>query len=145
MLDKAERQKELLNVLKAEVVRDQHDAVRIMCERGIEVTQPSISRDFRELGVVKIDGRYVAGGLALTGAAIRGKSSGLEALVKSIDSVGVNLVVVKTEAGGANIIGAAVDAGNIAGVVGTVAGDDTVFIATRNSQAQKLLRRYLEA
>jgi len=97
---------------------------------GFSVTQSSISRDLRELGVAKVGGRYVS----LHRSEVEDPSP--PALIHSVEPAGPNLIVIKTPIGAANIVGVDIDNRGLDGLVGSVAGDDTVFLAVRNKKAQ---------
>lgn len=102
---------------------------------GIRVDQSSISRGLQELEIRKIGGVYVAPlETSQVNALIEKIKVG--ALVKKIDTAGPNLLVIFTEVGAAQVVAAAFDGAKIAGMVGTVAGDDTVFVATKGKAAQ---------
>lgn len=103
-----------------------------MSDEGFDVTQSSISRDFRELGIVKIGGRYLPSAQILG----EGDRFGLQRLIVSIDTAGANLVVIKTSSGAANAVAEDLDLKDIPGFIGTVAGDNTFFVATKNKAAQ---------
>lgn len=107
----------------------QENLVLALKKSGFKVTQSSISRDLKAIGVCKAGGIYCLTIPKPHKLTIRG-------LVKGVDTAGTNLVVVKTKVGAANVVAAAFDGSNIQGVVGTVAGDDTFFIATKNKIAQ---------
>jgi transcriptional regulator of arginine metabolism len=126
------RQNTLLQIISAEVCDSQADVAQLLKERGFSVTQSLISRDFRELGIVKLDGRYLPG-RRLNGGASVAQGRGM---VKKAEPAGPNLIVVRTDPGAASLVADYLDRAAIAGLIGTVAGDDTVFIATSNRAAQ---------
>jgi transcriptional regulator of arginine metabolism len=95
---------------------------------GVAATQSSISRDLEELGVVKRHGRYTLPS-APSGAAARG----LLALVPA----GECLVVAKCEPGLASAVAVEIDGAGLPEIVGTLAGEDTVFIAVAERKAQR--------
>ena len=126
----------MLRLLEENDFSSQEEIVSAMRAKGFDVTQPSISRDFRELAVIKVSGRYKPGPGENSGPVDRNDPWGL---VKKIERVGANLVVVKTGPGAAGVVADAVDKLSVAGVAGTVAGDDTLFVATKNRGAQDRL------
>ena len=138
--DKIERQEVLAEVLQREECSNQHDVVQAMKKRGYAVTQPSISRDFQELGVVKVSGRYVIADVSANGQLGTNTSS---SLVTTIEAVGPHLIVAKTTSGAASVVAAKIDRLDVDGLVGTVAGDDTIFLATKNRRAQQRVRQVL--
>lgn len=123
----------------SEIVRQfspasQGEIVERMKLAGFAVTQASVSRDAREMGLVKVAGRYrFATELSDDNAAIR---ADLSELVIDVQPVGANLIVLKTVTGAASRVGVAIDERRSVDVVGTIAGDDTVFIAARSRSGQ---------
>ncbi|MBX3112274.1 MAG: hypothetical protein KF857_09715 [Fimbriimonadaceae bacterium] len=116
-------------ILARHKVTTQGELAGLLRAEGYEVTQSSVSRDLYELGVAKVGGRYVvAGRPGLAG-------SGLVSAVPC----GANMVVLKTETGTASRVGLLIDQGGYAGVVGTIAGDDTVFVATDGEASTRRL------
>lgn len=109
---------------------------------GIEVTQATLSRDLRELGVLKGSEGYV-----LAGATAAPAPGGGEALRRALGTFaasirhGGTMVVIRTGPGQASAMALELDRAELAGVLGTVAGDDTVFIAAETGpEAGKLAR-----
>lgn len=140
-LARVERISFLRSILKKHKFFTQEAIVKAVSDAGFEATQSSISRDLKTLNVSKIDGRYIP--IEETESFIkRPKTSLVKTLLKSFEPAGQNLLVVKTESGGAHVVAASFDGTNIDGLIGTVAGDDTFFIATKNKLAQK---RVIEA
>jgi transcriptional regulator of arginine metabolism len=140
MENKAQRQKELVGLLKNQNFRNQGEVVMAMRTMGFEVTQPSISRDFRELGVVKLSGKYIPTGKNIKHLNPAYSSTYSEvntlSLIQSVKIAGQNLVVVNTSSGAASVIASMIDREAHEDVVGTIAGDDTVFVATVNAKSQ---------
>lgn len=97
-------------------------------KKGFIVTQSSISRDLDELGIVKINGFY-----ALPQKSRSAMSFGLKAL----ETAGENMIVAKCDAGLASAICVQIDNSETAEIVGTIAGEDTIFIAVRDKNEQK--------
>jgi transcriptional regulator of arginine metabolism len=126
-MQKSERQKRLLSLIQATPIETQ-EALRAQLERaGIPVTQSSVSRDLIELGIVKQHGRYTLP--RANGAAARG--------LLSLDFSGSNLLVARTEPGLASAVAVQIDAAAISEIVGTLAGEDTIFIAVVDEKAQR--------
>lgn len=100
-----------------------------MLERaGVAATQSSVSRDLEELGVVKHHGHYT---LPRTdGAAVRG--------LLSLDHAGDSLVIARTVPGLASAVAVQIDAAAIPEIVGTIAGEDAIFIAVRDAKSQRV-------
>ena len=122
------RQKRLLSLIRAKPFATQAE-LRDSLERvGVPATQSSLSRDLEELGIVKHRGHYAVP--KSNGAAARG--------LLSLDLAGDNLVIARTEPGLASAVAVEIDGAAISEVVGTLAGEDTIFIAVRNSKAQRV-------
>lgn len=126
-MQKTERQKKLLRLIKARPIGTQEE-LRIYLERaGVPATQSSVSRDLEELGIVKHRGHYTVP--RSNGANARG--------LLSLDLSGSNLVVARTESGLASAVAVEVDAAAIPEIVGTLAGEDTIFIAVVDEKGQR--------
>lgn len=137
---KEHRQKTLSRIIDSHEFTSQADVVSQMVKAGFDATQSSISRDFRELGIGKIGGVY------RTASALRGTfQSPIKLLIQSAEPAGENLLVVKTSPGGASAVAEAIDIEDVPGVVGTVAGDNTIFIATTTGVVQKKILRKLDS
>ncbi len=117
-------------------MRTQADLVRHLEARGCAVTQPSVSRDLRELGARKVRGCYRLPAGRPTPPGREGPASGL---VESFAPVGRHLVVVRTPPGGAQRVAHGIDAGAWPGSAGSVAGDDTIFVACESALAQRAI------
>jgi transcriptional regulator of arginine metabolism len=128
-MQKSLRQKKLLSLIKAKPFGTQAE-LRDQLERaGVPTTQSSLSRDMEELGIVKHRGHYTTP--RANGAAARG--------LLSLDLAGDNLVIARTEAGLASGVAVEVDAAAISEIVGTLAGEDTIFVAVRDPKAQRVV------
>lgn len=135
-MQKNERHNEILSIIRSERIERQDHLVRLLQDRGYHVTQASVSRDLVSLGILKLSGRYAVPGSA--------KISGIGQV--DIALAGENLIVVKSESGLASAIAVRIDALGISEIVGTIAGDDTIFIAVENVACQRLvLKRLVEA
>lgn len=129
IMQKMERHKLILDVIESRHVSRQDELAQLLSEAGFRVTQASISRDLDELGVVKVDGRYAAIELPLEEASPFG--------VSAIIPAGENLIVVRCSAGLASAAAVRIDGSKIGEIAGTIAGDDTIFIAVDGEQNQK--------
>lgn len=130
------RREALRGILRASPSRRQADLVRELKALGFVVTQSSVSRDLRELGVARIGDRYVLAEDASPGATPFGVLAGF---VREVLTAGPNLTVVKTTVGTAQSVAVAIDRDRWPEVVGTISGDDTIFIASDDQQAQQRL------
>jgi transcriptional regulator of arginine metabolism len=141
----AQRQAAIRSLLGRREIRRQEDLLGLLRKDGFHVTQSSVSRDLAELGAVKVEGRYV---LPPTGGATGAQSEIAEAAaaVRDVRAAGPNLLVVLTPAGLAQRVGLALDRVGWPEVVGTIAGDDTVFVATTGRRPQdRVVKRLHEA
>ncbi|MBI3951758.1 MAG: arginine repressor [Acidobacteria bacterium] len=127
-MNKKERQRKLVELIRAKPLANQHQLQKELSQHGISATQSSISRDLAELGVIKIKGTYRHPHLE------PGESPLVDVL--DVETAGDNLIVVKTAVGQAQIVALTIDRAKILEVVGTVAGDDTIFVAVRNQVDQ---------
>lgn len=136
------RQSAILEAVSQEEVATQNGLVRALKKRGITATQVSISRDIAELGLIKAGGVYRPA-MAANGAA--DPEMPLRTFVRRIIAAGPNLTVVRCDAGSAPRVGLMLDRLNQPGLVGTLAGDDTVFVASDSAAAQKWLIEFMRA
>jgi transcriptional regulator of arginine metabolism len=139
----ADRRNALLRHLRSGAVRRQSDLVRLLQEEGFEVTQSSISRDMRELGVLKAQGRYLAPADEVTNA--QGNFGAIARFVREIRTAGGSITVVRTTIGAAASVAVAIDKANWPEVAGTISGDDTIFVATQDAAAQQRLTERLHS
>jgi transcriptional regulator of arginine metabolism len=130
----SDRRNAIVRLLAGGVVRKQQDLVRLLRKEGYVATQSSISRDLREIGVLKARGRYVLPPQDVVRA--NGKFNTLAQFVHQIRRAGPCLTVVKTSTGAAQSVAVAIDKAQWPEVIGTLSGDDTIFIATDNVRAQ---------
>jgi len=126
----AERHDALRDILSREQVGNQEQLCSLLRKRGYVVTQSSVSRDLRELGAAKIDGCYVLPEALQGPGAEHDPMSEIAPWLQTIQCAGPNLLVLHTPAGRASAVALALDESPWREIVGTIAGDDTVFIAT---------------
>lgn len=143
MISKQARQGTISEIARRHAVRSQEEFASRLKKEGISVTQSTLSRDIRELGLVKMRGRYRAPGeqAAPSNEVLR------RAFGQFIIRTGVsgNIVMIKTSPGNAHSVGVVLDAAEWPEVLGTVAGDDTVFVLLRSgSSGKKMLRKIRE-
>ena len=138
-----ERRGAIVRILRDGQVRRQADLVRLLRKAGHEVTQSSISRDLRDLGVLKASGRYV---LPPDGASQPDNGfSALSQFVRGVRTAGPSLTVLRTTTGAAQSVAVVIDRAQWPEVAGTLSGDDTIFIATAGSREQEQLVHRLQA
>lgn len=131
-----ERRALIREILGAEVIGTQRELVRRLRERGVAATQSSVSRDVRELGLVRVGGRWVLAEASRLPERHTPRLLQVAGYITEVAPAGPYVVVVKTPAGLAASVALALDEARWAEVVGTVAGDDTFFIAVPGRQQQ---------
>jgi transcriptional regulator of arginine metabolism len=132
---KARRQAVILRLVEQEAIRSQEQLRKGLRVQGIDATQATISRDIKELGLVKraADGAYQRATIPLPAAAGSGASM-MRAIATSVTQADQveQLVVLKTPPGLANATAVAIDRTQSTEIVGTIAGDDTILVVLRN-------------
>jgi transcriptional regulator of arginine metabolism len=130
------RQQAILGILADRPIVRQSEFVELLLQDGIEATQSSVSRDLRELGIAKLDNGY---------GQVESPDNSTTTVdiptdyVRDVLTAGTSLTVIKTAIGAAQRVALFLDRSNWPEIVGTVSGDDTIFVATRNSREQKQL------
>ena len=138
-----ERRGAIMRLLRQAPVRRQKELVRLLKKAGLEATQSSISRDLRDLGVLKASGRYVLPPDELSRA--NGDFATLAQFVRQLRRAGPSITVLRTTIGAAQSVAVAIDRAEWPEVAGTISGDDTIFIATASTRAQATLLARLRA
>jgi transcriptional regulator of arginine metabolism len=144
---KLPRHAAILELVRSRRVRSQEVLRELLAERGIEVAQATLSRDIRDLGLVKApDEQGGSSYVVPTGGAEHAPALHrmLPALYLGADGVG-NLLVLKTLAGGAQPIAAALDAEGWPEVVGTIGGDDTILLVLRAPEHREAIVSRIES
>jgi transcriptional regulator of arginine metabolism len=147
---KPRRHTAILDAVRRESIRSQEQLRRTIRAAGFDVTQATLSRDIRELALVKggTDGAYQAPGVAANGHGSAGAPAALGRLRKAatefltrVERV-QQLVMLRTGPGQAQILAVAIDGAELPEVVGTLAGDDTILVIARDSRrAGELVKR----
>jgi transcriptional regulator of arginine metabolism len=138
-MNKPLRQRAILELLERGPVPSQEDLQRILNRRGFDVGQATLSRDIRDLGLVKTsEGYTVAQGDNAAEAALPPVSRLVREFVLSIRTA-QNLLVIKTSVGSAQPVAAALDGEDWEEAVGTIAGDDTILMVCPDRRAAKRL------
>ena len=134
---KSRRQEEILRIIENENIETQEDLANELRSRGYTVTQATVSRDIKELHLIKVTGRSSTYCYALPG---RQESAVNDRMIRllsdsavSVDYAG-QMIVVKTLSGSANVAAEVIDNMNWTEVLGTIAGDNTIFIAVRDTE-----------
>lgn len=125
---KETRQKKILSLIRARRIARQEELTALLERSGLAVTQSSVSRDLLELGIVKHHG-YYALPQAKNGAAARG--------LLSLEMAGDVLIIAKCEPGMASAVAVEIDRAPLPEIVGTLAGEDTIFIAVSEHKTQR--------
>ncbi len=132
-LAKPQRQHRVARLLEHHVVSNQAQLVALLAEQGVEATQTTVSRDLEEIGAIKVrapggDTVYALPELAVRPVAPEDHLRRVlgEWVVETAHSA--NLVVLRTPPGCAHVVGSALDRSGFEGMIGTVAGDDTVLV-----------------
>ncbi len=124
---KEKRQQTIKDLIQSHNIGTQEELAERLSKARFSVTQSSVSRDLDELGIVKANGFY---------AVPQKEESGNSGLQK-LEIAGESLIVAKCESGLASAVCVRIDREKVENIVGTIAGDDTVFIAVRNQKEQK--------
>lgn len=147
------RHAQIVHLLADNQVRSQGELQALLSDAGIEATQATLSRDLDELGAVKL--RAADGGAGIyvvpeDGSPVRGVSGGTDRLSRlladllvSTDHSG-NMAILRTPPGGAHYLASALDRASLPQVVGTIAGDDTIFVIARETLSGAELARMIE-
>jgi transcriptional regulator of arginine metabolism len=137
--DRRKRHLKILELISTRAVRTQEELAEALTAQGWDVTQSSVSRDIATLRLVKVDGAYrrPARGASPANPDERRIAEG----VLTIEPAGDALVVLHTPPGEANRVAVALDRLAWPEVIGTIAGDDTIFLAVKDSAAQRRVAR----
>lgn len=134
---KISRHAKILEIIEDNVIETQEELAEMLKKSGINVTQATVSRDIKELRLIKVlteDGRYKYAAMKEQDSTLNERLYKVFAeTVLSIDYTG-NIIVIKTFSGAANAAAEALDAFDLKEVVGTVAGDNTIFVLIRNEE-----------
>lgn len=145
-ISKKRRQELIKKIIHEKKISNQFQIVEELQKYGVKAVQPTIARDLKEIGAVKVmdeSGNYVYKLLDETPVIDPWKElkRNFKAFVEGIDKAG-NLIVIKTVPGTASGIARVIDRLNLEEIVGTLAGDDTIFVAVRDaSLCDELLKK----
>jgi len=151
------RQQRIIEILSTQPVRSQTELLEVLLEDDIEVTQATLSRDLVDVGAEKVRvGKYLVyavpgeGGDRTVRVALDGQETTNrlaqrchELLVSA--EMSANLVVLRTPPGAANFLASAIDHTTVPGIVGTIAGDDTIMVITTGTAASRKVAARLMA
>ena len=139
--DRKKRHLRILELISTRRITTQEELAEALRAEEWSVTQSSVSRDITSLGLVKVDGAYTKPVRALKTHEDPDERRIAESLL-TVDRAGDALLVIHTPPGEANRVAAALDRLAWTEVLGTIAGDDTIFLALRDGRAQRdVLRR----
>jgi transcriptional regulator of arginine metabolism len=142
------RQRAVRDLLEQRVIRTQHELAAALRERGFRATQATVSRDVAELGLVKV-GREGVQAYAMPARVDEAEANGEERLRNLLRDLPIEvheaglLLVVRTIPGSAHAIAAALDRAHWPEVAGSIAGDDTVFVAFSDRGSLQRARKRL--
>lgn len=149
------RRDEILSIVRSQSVQSQDELLTLLRKRGLALTQPTLSRDLKELGLAKTPSGYVApadlAGRQAQVVSFAPKELREERLnqllrdfVLTADAAG-HLVVIRTPTAAAQPVASALDSASLEDVLGTVGGDDTIFVALRTPAAATTLARRIRS
>jgi transcriptional regulator of arginine metabolism len=137
--DRRKRHLKILELISTRAIHTQEELAEALAAAGWEVTQPSVSRDIAALRLVKVDGAYRR---PSRGASVQDPDERRIAdSVLTAEPAGEALIVLHTPPGEANRVAVALDRMAWPDVVGTIAGDDTIFLATKDVASQRRILR----
>ena len=148
----ARRKEEILRIVRESTVHSQDEILAALKKRGFKVTQPTLSRDLRDLGLAKTPSGYIVPGdviapvVTFTPREVR--ETRLEHLIRDTvlsAEAALNLVVIKTPAAAAQPLASAIDHSDIEGALGTIGGDDTIFVAFRSPSSASAFERRIHS
>jgi transcriptional regulator of arginine metabolism len=145
-MNRRERQSAILELVRDHALSTQAEVASALKDSGFDVVQTTVSRDIAELGLVKVrapSGRLVYAPPGSTDAdRLRALGAALRRYAMTVEAAGT-LVVVTTPSGYANALAQAIDEATHPAIAGTIAGDNTIFVATRDGISAQALREEL--
>jgi transcriptional regulator of arginine metabolism len=142
--DRRKRHLKILELISTRPIRTQEELAEALATEGWPVTQSSVSRDITALRLVKVDGAYRRPA-RITAEPAHPDERRIAEGVLTADLAGEALLVLHTPAGEANRVAVAIDRLAWGDVIGTIAGDDTIFLAVKNGAAQRRVLRLLRS
>lgn len=143
---KSQRQSRILQIIRERSIETQEELVEVLRKTGMEVTQATISQDIKELGIVKVstgEGKQKYVPMDRSGEVASGRLMKVFSEAVIIIEVAVNFVIIKTLPGMAQAAASALDSMHLSDLLGSLAGDDTVFLATASDAKAQELRSKL--
>ncbi len=143
---KANRQALIREIVEGQVIQTQEELAEVLRSRGMDVTQATVSRDIKEMHLLKV---LSEGGVYRYATMDKGEQGVSDRLIRMLaDSVidvasANNLIVVRTLSGSAHVAGEALDSLKWPEVLGTIAGDNTILVIVRtNEEVEAVLKRF---
>ncbi len=142
---KYSRHSKILEIIESHDVETQDELAQALKATGFDVTQATVSRDIKEMRLIKVltkDGRYKYASIREKEGVVNDRFLKMfRNSVVSIDFAG-NIIVIKTLVGSASAAGVAIDAFNVKEIVGSIAGDDTIFLLVKDANDVPQLLNY---
>ncbi len=142
---KYSRHSKILEIIESNDVETQDELAQALKATGFDVTQATVSRDIKEMRLIKVltkDGRYKYASIREKEGVVNDRFLKMfRNSVVSIDFAG-NIIVIKTLVGSASAAGVAIDAFNVKEIVGSIAGDDTIFLLVKDANDVPQLLNY---
>ena len=149
-MTKTQRQHRIAELLERQVIATAAQLVNILAGEGVSATQATVTRDLQELGTIKVRDEHgsrrivMAGSPAIAPAPVDYLRRMMGEWVVAVDHAD-NLVVVRTPPGCAHVVASALDRSNLEGVLGCVAGDDTILVIARTEKGGAALVKEFKA
>ena len=145
-MTKKQRLEEIINLISTNDIATQDELTEILVKKGYDVSQATISRDIKELNLIKVENgdkkyKYTQAAIANNGPSVQ-LINLFKQITVSIESAN-NLIVIKTLSGNASAAGMAIDEMRFSQVLGSVAGDDTVLVITKSKNDAEIVLKTL--
>ncbi|MGB2757211.1 MAG: arginine repressor [Acidimicrobiia bacterium] len=146
-MNKAQRQHRITELIQNEALASQHAVMERLTADGIDVTQATVSRDLEDIGAVKVripGGHLVYGVPEHANQRVAPEEHVRRVMSEFVVEVGAsaNLVIIRTPPGSAHVVASAIDRGGVEGVLGSVAGDDTILVVASASTTGEALAQH---
>jgi transcriptional regulator of arginine metabolism len=140
---KAARHARIVELVRLGPIKSQTELAHMLADEGVVITQATLSRDLEELNAIKVSGAYLIpeDGTRLLRENFQGPARLLKLLRELLTTVNAsgNIAVLRTPPGAAQFLASALDRSGLTDVVGTIAGDDTIFVVARDVTGGKAL------
>ena len=143
---KTKRHAMIIKIIASRDVETQEELARLLGEQGFQVTQATVSRDIKELRLIKVltsEGRYKYATVEKAESDLQGLFSRLFSSCLTSVTIAGTLIVIKTISGSASVAGEAIDSLKWPEVAGSIAGDNTIFVAIREGKnTAEIIKRF---